>query len=214
MYNGNAPTKATVLIRLGNELSLFEVNIPQKSGFAGDLNPPHRVAVIHATGSGDQFDLNFVDEVSGNGTVVPPPPTQSFYVSLSWPTVNANLDLHIRDIANNHIYKYNAGGSYGKLFGDVQNGGDRSEIYESNTADNIVGNYTIGVNYYSGSGPENANVKIVIGENVIELNKTLLVPLGRAGDTVVPYVFGDLQIFKLPNGQINGTFTAYTPECL
>ena len=212
MYKGTPPTTANVLIRLGNEWHLKTVDVTSKTGSAGDSNPPFRVAIIQVSDLGNnQFDFNFVNEVGGNGTIVLPP-TRSFTIGLSWPTESANLDLHIRDIANNHIYKYNAGGSYGRLLGDVQNGGDRSEVYQSNTADNIVGNYTVGVNYYSGSGPQNGNIQFIIGNQTFDKNITLIAPLGRAGDTVVPYVIGNLTI-KLVDNVLVGEFIDYVHEC-
>lgn len=118
----------------------------------------------------------------------------------------------MREPWNNLINKYNKNGNFGKLIADILTGGDRSEVYESNINDNITGNYTIGVNYFEGSGPETATFTFKIGNNIIEKELVLPAPIGRAGESEVPYIVGTLRI-SLVNNQIVGEFYDYAPAC-
>lgn len=200
------------MFNLGSQVFTRTIDLLNATASAGDQNPPYRVGIIYIQGSGDNFTFDIVEEM-GNVTEPVEQPPKFFTVSLFWPTVSNNLDLHIMDPQSTHVYKNNKVGPLGSLLSDILEGGDREEVYQSNAAENIVGNYTIGINYFSGSGAEDANVKFRIGNTTIEKNITLLTPIGPAGDSVVPYIVGTLRI-RLSNGNLIAEFFDYQPQCV
>lgn len=176
------------------------------------MNPPFRAAIIYVSGDEGNFNFDIVNEIgneTGGGVIEPP---EAFFVSLKWASPSVNLDLHVKEPQNTHVYKNNLNGNFGKLLGDVLAGGDRSEVYQSLASEEIVGDYLIGVNYFSGQGPQNATIQFIVGTNNFETNIQLLAPIGKAGDSVVPYVAGILRI-SLDDGDLVGEFIPDQPPC-
>jgi len=118
--------------------------------------------------------------------------------SLSWPTpqigsgpisvtltwgAERDLDLHVNEPDGSHVYYGNMWGSSGYLdYDDVTSWGP--EHYYVVDCENLAtGRYGVGVNYYSGNGPETAHVQVQAGDIIRDYSINLSAPEGSAGNS-------------------------------
>ena len=118
--------------------------------------------------------------------------------SLSWPTpqigsgpisvtltwgAERDVDLHVNEPDGSHVYYGNMWGSSGYLdYDDVTSWGP--EHYYVVDCENLAtGRYGVGVNYYSGNGPETAHVQVQAGDIIRDYSINLSAPEGSAGNS-------------------------------
>lgn len=115
--------------------------------------------------------------------LTPPPQTvQSGIITatLAWGT-QPDLDLHAFEPYGAHVYYKNPQGISGHLDLDDTDGSGPEHYY---VACSLLqtGTYSIGVNYFSGDGPETAQVQISAGTIVRNYTVPLATSAGDAGD--------------------------------
>ena len=118
--------------------------------------------------------------------------------SLSWPTpqigsgpisvtltwgAERDVDLHVNEPDGSHVYYGNMWGSSGYLdYDDVTSWGPE-HYYVVDCETLATGRYGVGVNYYSGNGPETAHVQVQAGDIIRDYSINLSAPEGSAGNS-------------------------------
>lgn len=167
-----------------------------ESLFPGTLDPN----VANIPNFNDWTNHSFVDSyLNGNQTgsmIVNSALSQAN--SLSWPTpqigsgpisvtltwgAERDVDLHVNEPDGSHVYYGNMWGSSGYLdYDDVTSWGP--EHYYVVDCENLAtGQYGVGVNYYSGNGPETAHVQVQAGDIIRDYSINLSAPEGSAGNS-------------------------------
>lgn len=135
-----------------------------------------------SAGSNSRAKL-FGDMVAGLDGLVEPPPTAGvgiITVELTW-GVEPDVDLHVFEPNGTHVYYANLTGLSGFLdVDDVSSFGPEHYFVDCTTLE--VGTYRVAVNYFRGSGPEDARVLIKAGLITRGFNQELLTAVGSAGD--------------------------------
>ena len=103
-------------------------------------------------------------------------------VTLTW-GAERDVDLHVNEPNGSHVYYGNMWGSSGYLdYDDVTSWGP--EHYYVVDCENLAtGRYGVGVNYYSGNGPETAHVQVQAGDIIRDYSINLSAPEGSAGNS-------------------------------
>lgn len=122
--------------------------------------------------------------------------------TLTWNSP-ADVDLHTFE-PTAHVYYANLRGPVGFLDRDDTRG-TGPEHYFASCSGFREGEYSFGVNYYSGSGPKTASVKAsILGVNYPARSIVLTSPEGRSGDSS-PAILFRVTIGKDTNGKFNAT---------
>ena len=156
--------------------------------------------VVNTNADNDWTNHGFIDSyLNGNQTgpmIINSALSQAN--SLSWPTpqigsgpisitltwgAERDVDLHVNEPDGSHVYYGNMLGSSGYLdFDDVTSYGP--EHYYVVDCENLAtGRYGVGVNYYSGNGPETAHVQVQAGDIIRDYSINLSAPEGSAGNS-------------------------------
>ena len=118
-------------------------------------------------------------------------------VTLEW-GAQPDVDLHVFEPGGTHVYYAARAGSSGYLDLDDTNGYGPEHYYAS--CDRLQeGTYTVGVNYYRGSGPETANVRVRAGTVLRARSVPLAADRGAAGNGSPTPAFA-IQVVKDENG--------------
>lgn len=117
-------------------------------------------------------NLSFPNAQLGNGAIT---------VALTW-GVQPDVDLHITEPNGSHVYYSNLSGNSGYLdLDDTSSYGPEHYYVACETLE--IGNYHVGVNYYSGSGVETAKVQITTSDgNTRSFSKLLANAVGGSGN--------------------------------
>lgn len=136
-------------------------------------------------------------------TPVPNPSGQGpFTVTLTW-GAQPDVDLHVFETNGTHVYYARQSGAAGYLdVDDTTSFGP--EHYYASCARILTGEYQVGVNYYSGDGPEVATVFIQAGTASLSRQIPLPVARGTSGDnSPLPVARVTIQR-NLTTGEIEG----------
>ncbi len=117
-----------------------------------------------------------------NGLQQPPQTVQDGIITatLTW-GAQPDVDLHAYEPNSTHVYYAHLQGISGRLdLDDVTSFGP--EHYFVSCSKLETGTYRIGVNYYSGSGPETAQIQILAGSSVRNYTVPLPSARGSSGD--------------------------------
>lgn len=68
------------------------------------------------------------------------------------------------------------------------------------------------MNYFEGTDPAIGEIKIRVGQKTETVNFKLAGPIGQAGEEVVPYIIGYLNVTE-DQGVLSYNFTEWQPEC-
>lgn len=168
-------------------------------GVMGPL-PANATNVGSATISSDWKGHDFLSEYMATGSntvspitqnviamthslVTPPQTVQSGIITatLTW-GAQPDVDLHAFEPSGTHVYYANRQGGSGYLDLDDTSGYGPEHYYVTCSALQ-TGTYSIGVNYFSGIGPETAQVQINAGTIVRNYTIPLTTAVGGAGDS-------------------------------
>ena len=122
--------------------------------------------------------------IAMNGSLEQPPQTVQdgiITATLTWGT-QPDVDLHAFEPNGTHVYYAHLTGTSGHLDLDDTSSFGPEHYYVACTALE-TGVYSIGVNYYGGSGPETAQVQVTAGTIVRNYTIPLAVARGSSGDT-------------------------------
>ncbi len=196
---GNGPY--TTLLEDGIIAAISLVTVP---GISPPLLP-NLTNILSGARTSDWKGHSFIDEYMATGSrsvakIVPDiiatmsgleQPTQVtqsgiITVTLMW-GVQPDVDLHAFEPNGTHVFYARLQGISGRLdLDDIT--GIGPEHYFVPCATLEAGTYRIGVNYFSGTAPETANVQIAAGTSVRSFSVPLPVARGRAGDTTPAFV--------------------------
>lgn len=119
-------------------------------------------------------EINLLDQppiISTDGVIT---------VTLTWGN-QPDVDLHAFEPNGEHVYYVNPNGQSGELdVDDVSGFGPEHYTVACDTLE--VGTYRVGVNYYRGSSPETASVRVEAGNISRNFQKTLSTALGSGGN--------------------------------
>ncbi|MFZ2719450.1 MAG: hypothetical protein WAZ27_01120 [Minisyncoccia bacterium] len=161
--------------------------------------PPNLTNILSGARTSDWKGHSFLDEymttgsrsvakimpdviATMNGLQRPPQVVQDGIITatLTW-GAQPDVDLHAFEPNGTHVYYANERGISGELdLDDVDGAGP--EHYRVSCSKLEPGTYRIGVNYYSGAGPETAFVQIAAGTSVRSFTLPLAFAIGRAGN--------------------------------
>lgn len=137
-----------------------------------------------------------------------PAGTERLSVRLNWDSYS-DIDLIIYEPNSNRVGP-NINGDYGVSYVDSLVGkGHIGELYETKCDKNILGEFIVGLTYFSGEGPTTANVRIQMKDEVIEREVYLVAPL--PGLKTLLNVVGTVRVIE-QNSTINYEFVPY-PLC-
>jgi hypothetical protein len=101
-------------------------------------------------------------------------------VTLTWNN-STDVDLHVFEPNGTHVYYRNQNGTSGEL--DIDDtSGHGPEHFFVQCGRLLTGTYLVGVNYYSGSVTETANIQVRAGTEVRSFLRVLQEEMGSAGD--------------------------------
>lgn len=107
-------------------------------------------------------------------------------VTLTWGS-QPDLDLHVFEPGGSHVYYLAKQGASGHLDADDTTGFGPEHYYVS-CSTLQTGTYSIGVNYYYGTGPETAQVQISAGTSVRNFTTPLTSVRGSSGNASPTHV--------------------------
>lgn len=137
-------------------------------------------------------NLPYPEVIAGDGAI---------RASLTWGG-QPDVDLHAYEPSGDHVYYSNKVGSSGFLdVDDTRSYGP--ENYFVACEDVVVGTYSIGVNYFSGTGSETAEIALFLGDGrtITPRTQVLTQSLGFSGDNSPILVF-EIDVAENGNGQI------------
>lgn len=141
-----------------------------------------------------------LDKISALTTPTPELGVGPFTATLSWGE-NPDVDLHVFEPTDTHVYYSNRTGDAGYLdLDDTDQYGP--EHYYTDCNNVKEGTYTIGVNYYRGYSAENATVQINYGSQVESTSLTLPISKGTSGNSA-PEIVVRVHVKKNPDGSID-----------
>lgn len=119
-------------------------------------------------------------------------------VTLTWGP-EPDVDLHVYEPNNNHVYYRNMSGLYGYLdLDDVSSYGPEHYYVACNKIGS--GTFRVGVNYYYGSNPETAQIQISTADGVTRTFKqNLTQSLGASGNNI-PIIVATVEVTPNSNG--------------
>lgn len=118
-------------------------------------------------------------------------------VTLTWNS-STDVDLHVFEPNGTHVYYRHQNGSSGEL--DIDDtSGHGPEHFFVQCSRLLAGTYLVGVNYYSGSVTETANIQVRAGAEVRSFLRTLPEEMGSDGDAN-PQRVAKIQVSGSPEG--------------
>ena len=137
----------------------------------------------------------------GTSLQYPTPRSQSgvITITLTW-GAQPDVDLHVFEPGGAHVYYANRNGQNGFLDTDDVTGFGPEHYFVS--CDTLSeGDYTIGVNYFRGSGPEVARIDFKAGPEIAQRSVGLSTAVGSAGDNS-PIIVGVVRVRRNAEGRL------------